>query len=110
MSYPVNCDNVLLVNSVTASTTVNLVDNMQVATVKINTAAGLLGTITLSPVQPTATNIEYKAGEQVVQISSITFHAAFGLTEGQVSIVGNATNQQGADTAPYSKQICSWSN
>ena len=110
MSYPVNFPDVLLVNSITASTTVSLVDGMQVSTTKFNTAAGLLGTITLSPVQPTATNIELKAGNQVLQIAKINFQAAFGLVSGEVTCSGSGTDQNGNDPAPFQKQIATWNN
>ncbi len=110
MSYPVEKKNVLLVNSVTASTTINLVDGMQVSKTVFSTAAGDLGTVTLSPVQPSASNIEYKAGKQSVQISNISFRAAFGLDQGQVTTSGTATDQDGNNEAPFNKQICSWNN
>lgn len=108
MSYPVTQES-LLVNSITANTTVAIVNGMQVSTTTFNTAAGLLGTITLSPVQPTATNVEFKAGTQVLQISKINFQAAFGLVSGEVSCSGSATDQGGNNT-PFQKQIASWSN
>ncbi|MHA7056090.1 hypothetical protein ACWGOQ_0002650 [Aquimarina sp. M1] len=109
MSYPVTQES-LLVNSITANTTVAIVSGMQVSTTTFNTAAGLLGTITLSPVQPTATNVEFKAGSQVLQIAKINFQAAFGLVSGEVSCSGSATDQNGGNNTPFQKQIASWSN
>jgi len=109
MAYPANFPNVLLVNSITVSTTVTLVNGMQVATVTFNTSAGLMGTITLSPVQTTATGLEYKAGKQVLSLSQVTFQAAFGLEQGSVVCVGSATNQQGTDNTSFDKQVATWS-
>jgi len=109
MSYPVNVDT-LLVNSVSSNCNVQLVGGMQVATITFSTAAGFLGSLTLSPVQPSATNLEFKAGQQVLQITSIIFRAAFGFDKGQVSVNGSATDQNGKDPALFNKQICTWSN
>ncbi len=110
MSYPVNFPDVLLVNTITASTTVALVNGMQVSTTEFKTSAGLLGTVTLSPVQPTATNIEMKVGNQVLQIAKINFQAAFGLVSGEVTCSGSGTDPQGKDPAPFQKQIATWNN
>jgi hypothetical protein len=109
MAYPVNVDT-MLVNSITSNCNVQLVGGMQVATITFTTPAGLLGTVTLSPVQPTATNLEFKAGQQVLQISNITFRAAFGFDKGQVTIAGTGTDQNGNDPAAFNKQIGTWSN
>jgi hypothetical protein len=110
MAYPVNFPNVLLVNSITASTTVSIVSGMQVATITFNNASGLLGTVTLSPVQPTATNVEFKTGGQVLFLSQVYFQAAFGLVSGFVNCTGTGTDPAGKDSTPFQKQIASWTN
>ncbi|HAS39094.1 MAG TPA: hypothetical protein DCS93_01380 [Microscillaceae bacterium] len=106
-TYPVNCST-LLVNDITAETEVVLVDGMQVATVKYVTAAGILGSVTLSPVQPKAEFLEYTSGSQKLFIELVQFRAAFGLTAGQVFNIGSATDQSGENPQNFAKQICSW--
>ncbi|MDI1255423.1 MAG: hypothetical protein PSV16_04920 [Flavobacterium sp.] len=110
MAYPANFPNFLLTNSLTCSTTISLVGGMQVATIQFNNQAGLLGTITLSPVQPAATDVEFKRGNQVVYISRAYFQAAFGLTQGQVTVTGTSTDPDGKDLTPFQGQVASWSN
>lgn len=107
-TYPYT-QNALLVNSVTSNTIVSIVSGMQVAQITFSNASGVLGEVTLSPVQPTASNIEYKRGNQVLQIANITFRAQFGLDQGQVTCNGSATDQDGKNPAPFNAQICSWS-
>lgn len=110
-SYPVNYSYVLLANGVTASTEVSLMEGMQIGTITFQGADGSeMGTVTLSPVQPTATNLEYRVGSQTLQISNISFQAAFGLQQGEVTCAGSATDQNGNNNAPFQKQIASWSN
>jgi len=108
-SYPVN-ENVLLVNSIQASTTTSLVHGMQVATIVFQGPQGKFGQIVLSPVQPFASNIEYKVGNQILQISAIRFQAAFGLVSGQVICTGSATDANGNNVVPFQKKIAIWSN
>ena len=100
----------MLVNSIIATTVVSINQGMQVAQVTFSTAAGNLGTITLSPVQPQAQNVQFKAGSQVLQITTISFRAAFGFDPGQVTCSGQGTDQNGNNPAPFSKQIATWSN
>ena len=99
-----------LVNSVTTNTVVSLNGGMQVAQVSFSNPSGLLGQITLSPVQPTANNVEFKRGNQVVFIETISFRAAFGFDSGQVTCNGEATDQDGKNQTPFNAQIASWSN
>ncbi|MBB5635172.1 hypothetical protein HDF26_002102 [Pedobacter cryoconitis] len=99
-----------LVNSITATTVVSLSNGMQVAQIAFTTAAGQLGQITLSPVQPTAENVEFKAGTQTLKIKKATFSAAFGFDPGQVTVEGDATDQNGKNDTDFQKQIASWSN
>ncbi len=99
----------MLVNSVTSTTVISIQGGMQVATVTFANAAGTLGEITLSPVQPTASNVQYTRGEQVLQITNITFRAAFGFDPGQVTCAGSATDQNGKNSTAFNAQICSWS-
>ncbi len=107
-SYPFT-QSTPLVNSVIATTVVSINNGMQVSQTTFSTAAGNLGEITLSPVQPTAVNVEFKAGAQVLQITNITFRAAFGFDQGQITCSGSATDQNGGNQTDFSKQICSWS-
>jgi hypothetical protein len=107
MSYPISIT-VDLAHSVQTDTTIALVEGMQVSTTRFTSPAGLMGAVTLSPVQPSGKNIQYKMGKQILQIYSIRFQAAFGLTQGQVNISGNVTNQQGTELATFSRQICDW--
>lgn len=99
----------LLVNSITSTTVVSIISGMQVAAVTFTSPAGNLGEITLSPVQPSASNVEFKAGKQRLMISNLSFRAAFGLDQGQVTISGTATDQDGNNDTAFAKQICSWS-
>lgn len=99
----------MLVNSIQSTTVVSIMGGMQVAQITFTTAAGNLGEITLSPVQPTASNVEFKRGQQVLQIANITFRAQFGFDQGQVTCNGSATDQNGQNPAPFNAQIASWS-
>ena len=99
-----------LVNSVTTTTVVSLSGGMQVAQVSFNNPSGLLGQITLSPVQPTASNVEFKRGNQIVLVQQISFRAAFGFDAGQVTCEGEATDQDGKNKTPFNAQIASWSS
>lgn len=99
-----------LVNSITATTIVSLSNGMQIAQIAFTTPAGQLGQITLSPVQPTAQNVEFKAGSQVLKIVNANFTAAFGFDVGQVFVEGSATDQSGNNNTDFQKQIASWSN
>ncbi|MEO4005631.1 MULTISPECIES: hypothetical protein [unclassified Flavobacterium] len=99
----------LLVNSIQATTVVSIVSGMQVSTTTFTSPAGDLGSVTLSPVQPTATNVEFQAGLQTLQIDTMTFRAQFGLDSGQVFASGRATDQQGQNETAFSKQIATWS-
>jgi hypothetical protein len=107
MAFPYS-ESKLLVNSVTADTTVSLVEGLQVARVTIVSAAGDLGKITLSPVQHKAEDIELKSGAQIVYIDLIVFKSAFGLDNGSVHIKGKATDQEGKNEAPFNKEIANW--
>jgi hypothetical protein len=99
----------LLVNSISTTTVISLVSGMQVANITFNNPSGLLGVITLSPVQPVATNVQFQSGQQVLKITTATFRAAFGLDAGQVTVSGDATDQNGHDDNAFNKQIASWS-
>jgi len=99
----------MLVNSVQSTSVISIMSGMQVATVTFTTAAGMLGEITLSPVQPVATNVEFTRGKQVLQIANITFRAQFGFDPGQVTCNGSATDQNGKDSTAFNAQICYWS-
>jgi hypothetical protein len=109
MAYPVTNNNVPLSNSVLVSTTVALQGAQQVATVVFSTAAGVLGTVTLSPMQPQYSNLVIGAGLQKVNLSLIAFTAAFGITQGSVAAAGNATDQSGNNPVNFSLAICTWS-
>ncbi|WP_127339188.1 hypothetical protein [Flavobacterium cupreum] len=107
-TYPYSQD-ALLVNSIKATTVVSIVSGMQVSVTTFTSPAGNLGSITLSPVQPTATNVEFKAGSQKLQIDIISFRAQFGLDSGQVTASGRATDQDGNNETAFAKQIAAWS-
>lgn len=107
-TYPYSQDS-MLVNSIKSTTVVSIMSGMQVAVVTFTSPAGNLGSITLSPVQPTASNVEFKAGSQTLQIDIISFRAQFGFDSGQVTCSGRATDQDGKNETPFSKQIASWS-
>lgn len=98
-----------LVNSITATTVVSIVSGMQVSKTTFTSPAGDFGSISLSPVQPTAQNVQYQRGNQILRISLISFRAAFGMDQGQVTCNGDATDQDGKNDAAFSSQICSWS-
>lgn len=108
MGYPVEFKGVLLGNSVTVDITVDLTNNVQVAEVTFNGAAGVFNTITLSPTQPKATNKTSKAGSQVLTIEEIIFNAAFGITKGKIQCKGTATDPEGNDPAVFDMQIAKW--
>ncbi|PSL44240.1 hypothetical protein CLV51_106106 [Chitinophaga niastensis] len=97
-----------LVNSVYTVTTVSIKSNMQVAVVQFMSAAGKLGQVTLSPVQPTAGPVTYKRGQQVVTLEKATFIAASQFVDGSVFAEGSATDQQGKNETPYSASIADW--
>jgi hypothetical protein len=107
MAFPYS-ESKLLVNSVSADTTVTLVEGLQVARVTIVSGAGDLGQITLSPVQHKAVDIELKSGAQIVYIDIIEFKSAFGLDNGSVKARGRATDQEVKNEAPFSKEIANW--
>jgi len=108
MAYPVTNPNVLLGNGVLVSTTVNIVGVQQVATVIFSTAAGPMGTVVLSPMQPQYANLNMAAGLQTVAISLIAFVPAFGITQGSVTCSGTATDALGKNPVAFSIPICSW--
>lgn len=99
----------LLANSVQATTIITLESGMQVSRTTFFSPAGSFGTITLSPVQNQATNVQMAVGHQILMIQSLTFRAPFGLDTGQVTAVGTATDQNGKDPVAFSTQICQWS-
>lgn len=107
-TYPYS-QQAMLVNSVISNTVVSIKGGMQVADITFSNASGELGIITLSPVQPSATNVEFTRGAQVLQIATISFRAQFGFDSGQVTCAGSATDQDGKDNTPFNAQICSWS-
>jgi hypothetical protein len=107
-TYPYS-QTALLVNSIQSTTVVSIVSGMQVGVITFTSPAGNLGSLTLSPVQPTATNVQFSAGKQTLQIDIITFRAQFGLDGGQVTVSGRATDQNGKDETAFAKQIASWS-
>ena len=109
MTYPISIT-MDLVHSIQTDTTISLKNGMQVSTTRFTNPAGVIGTVTLSPVQSVGTNIEYKSGKQILQIFSISFHSAFGMTQGRVSISGSATNHEGTDPGPFRKEVCAWTN
>lgn len=108
VTYPYS-QQAMLVNSITSTTVLSLISGMQVAVVTFTSPAGNLGSITLSPVQPTASNIEFKLGSQMLQITNITFRAAFGFEAGQVTVSGSGTNQDGKNQTAFATQIAQWS-
>lgn len=108
MDYPKTMPVMLLCNSITATTTVTISAGMKVATIQFNSAATLLGTVVLSPVQPTAKQLEFKAGNQSLLIDEIYFQAAFGFTLGEVTCKGSATDQDGKNPVTFQKQIATW--
>ncbi|OQP40751.1 hypothetical protein A4H97_14115 [Niastella yeongjuensis] len=108
MAYPIT-QTKMLVNSVNTSTTVSLVEGMQVAKVSFLNAAGQVGQITLSPLQPQAENVEFKTGTQTVKIALIKFAAQFGFDNGKVTVSGDATDQEGKNDSPFNKEIANWS-
>ena len=107
-TYPYT-QNAILVNNIQSTTVVSIVSGMQVATITFNSPSGVLGSITLSPVQPTASNLEFQAGSQTLLISNISFRAQFGFDTGQVTCSGSGTNQEGQNETAFSMQIASWS-
>ena len=99
----------LLVNSIQATTVVAIVSGMQVSTTTFSSPGGDLGSVTLSPVQPTATNVQFQVGLQTLQLDTMTFRAQFGLDSGQVTASGRATDQMGQNETAFSKQKAAWS-
>ncbi|NEP62118.1 MAG: hypothetical protein F6K31_35110 [Symploca sp. SIO2G7] len=98
----------LLNNSVHAETTVSLVDGMQVSKTIFQTAAGSLGSVTLSPENTTKSGINLQQSTQQLHISNIHFQAAFGLVDGKVIAVGWSTDQEGSGHDQFSKEIANW--
>ncbi len=98
----------MLVNSIEASTTVSIVDGMQVSNTKFTSPAGDFGSVQLSPVTSYATDIKFAASQQELHIEKIEFRAAFGLDTGQVTVSGKATNQTGGDWQTFSTTVASW--
>ncbi|HVI47854.1 MAG TPA: hypothetical protein VM802_23495 [Chitinophaga sp.] len=99
-----------LVNSISAKTTVTLQGGMQVATIEYSSAAGLLGKMVLSPIQPTAGPETYKRGQQVLVINQATFTAAQGFVDGNVFVDGSGTDQHGKNDTPFSADIADWTS
>lgn len=108
MSFPVNIANVPLSNSIYATIEVTMVNNIQNAEVAFNTPVGKIGSITLTPMQPTASNKEFYAGSQKLFIEKIEFRPAFGPSKGKITCKGYATNQDGNDPAEFNFQIAEW--
>lgn len=107
MEYPVKCT-AMLSNSVQAEVTVSCVNNVQTADVVFNCPVGNLGSITLSPMQPQASDKEFFAGSQKLFVKMIKFSAAFGMSKGQIVCEGYATDQNGNDPAEFNYQIAQW--
>jgi hypothetical protein len=99
----------MLVNSIQVTTVVTVQSGMQVSTSTFTSSAGDLGVITLSPVEPIRTGVTLGAGSQVLKIHKMTFQAAFGFDQGYVFCEGSGTNQEGTDSANFSKNIAGWS-
>ncbi|WP_264529191.1 hypothetical protein [Flavobacterium sp. N502540] len=126
-TYPYSED-AILVNSIKASTVVSVIDGMEVSTTTFTSALGgeastvgpplgpgpviqngILGSVTLSPVQSKAVNMSFTIGPQKLQIDLISFRAQFGLDTGQVTCHGKATDLNGENEVPFAKQIAAWS-
>jgi len=107
-TYPYS-QTTMLVNGVSSTTVVSIMSGMQVAFISFTSPAGTLGSIILSPVQPTGVNIEFKSGQQTLQIDIISFSAQFGFNSGQVTTNGRATDQEGKDAMSFYDQIATWS-
>lgn len=108
MEYPVTISDVLLSNSVVANVTVSCTGNVQKADISFSCPVGNLGSITLTPMQPQASEKEFKAGNQKLHISKITFSAAFGVSKGKIMCEGYATDQDGNDPAEFNFQLAQW--
>jgi hypothetical protein len=91
-----------------ATTTVIINAGLQVAQIDFTNAAGLLGEIVLSVVQPTANLIEFKRGNQLLKIDAIAFRAQFGFDKGSVSLNATMTDEKGQNPTTFASQICSW--
>lgn len=98
----------LLNNSVESETEVTLSGDLQVANITFTSAAGHLGDVQLSPDTSYMTNLKFEASRQILQIDKIEFRAAFGLTKGEVTAEGKASDQEGKDFQDFSKKIASW--
>lgn len=125
-TYPYSQD-AMLVNSIKATTVVSVTEGMEVAVTTFTSAlgalastalsptepaivlGGTLGSITLSPVQSKAVNIEFTIGAQKIHIDLISFRAQFGLDTGQVICQGKATDPNGKNETVFAKQIAAWS-
>ena len=106
-TYPYTQQSVLA-NSVNVTTVVTVVSGMQVARLQFLSAAGEFGEITLSPVQPMATNVQFQLGRQTLQLSNVSFRAQFGFESGQVTVSGSVTDPSGSNATAFSKQIAAW--
>lgn len=125
-TYPYSQD-AMLINSIKATTVVSVREGMEVAVTTFTSALGALestalsptepplisgqtlGSVTLSPVQSKAVNIEFKIGAQKIQIDLISFRARYGLDTGQVICQGKATDPNGKNETVFAKQIAAWS-
>ncbi len=113
----------MLNNSVKATTVVSIVDQMEVSVTTFTSSfggtnsvpgsslqpTGILGSVTLSPVQSKATNVAFQVGSQKLNIELISFRAQYGLDTGQVSCNGTLTDRDGKSEVPFAKVIAAWS-
>lgn len=86
MEYPVTFNGVVLSGSVMADVTVSCTNNVQRADILFYSPVGNIGSITLTPMQPQASEKEFYAGNQKLHINKITFSAAFELPKAKLSV------------------------
>ena len=108
MEYPVTFNGVVLSDSVMADVTVSCTNNVQRADILFYSPVRNIGSITLTPMQPQASEKEFYAGNQKLHINKITFSAAFGVAKGQIICEGYATDQNGNDPAQFNFQLAQW--
>lgn len=97
-----------LVNGIIATTVVSLQQGLQVSVTSFATAAGQLGQVILSPMQPKAENVEFNTGQQTLSIDLIFITPQFGFDYGIVACSGRSTDQNGKNENAFSERIAGW--